>query len=508
MLWLGLAPLRRRRVNLAHARRLVTRALTVVGLVATVGCDGCSTTTSNPTDAGMDAPMTPFMDGGGTADPDQGILATHLDLAAAADGRMVVSGYAPGIPTDTDYGDLVVGVWNGESQSVAWDIVDGAPGAPYLADDTMPWRGGETDEGDDVGTYSAIATDGTEFVVLYHDASNDALKAAVGTPGGTWSTYVVDDEGQVAGLHTDLIHTPSGYVAVSTSLLPPASLPGRPTSRISVYTANDGPSDASAWSRADVVESSVPCRAAWCPEGSACSVEGECIMRTEDCSEDCGTGSLCLAGTCQDIVSSRFVEDYPPVYGLYLDVETTPSGLGLVFYDRPAGELVGVAFDGSSWGAPFVIDGASVGGSDAGFSASLVVDSAGVWHVAYVDGAAETLRYARVEGGTVMSRATVDDGYGTAANPNRDGKHLVGDDASIALGAPGEIRIAYQDATAGALRFASNSGGSDWTVRTVDDRGFAGFFTRQITVGSVSHIAYWWRGRQDPERNGVYVVNP
>ena len=446
------------------------------------------------------------MDGGPPgAALEPGLLATHLDMAAQADGTLVLAGYSPGNPPRTRYGDLVVGVWDSGAETVSWEIVDGAPDGPVTNE--PGWRDGVSAAGDDVGRWASIISVDGDVHVAYYDKTNGALKLASGTPGGSWAVHTVDDEGD-AGRYASLIATPSG-VAVSYLVTNVATAtPGKPTSAIKVATASGVPGGATDWTITEVYSAEIPCRFALCPEGVACVEDGTCQMEGTGC--DCASDEACIEGSCRATFTDDWVEAYPEAVGLYTSLANTSAGLGVVWYDRTAGNIWGSAFDGSTWGTPFLIDGYEVGEAfigDSGVGASLAVDSADVWHVTYVDGAEETLRYARIEGGTVTTEV-VDNGTTDGTTMHDDGRHLVGDDSSIVVTDGGEVRVAYQDATAGRAMFARRGGDGTWTLSVVDEDDVTGFFTSQVVIGTTSYVATWWRNDSSDNRgNGVRVVS-
>lgn len=463
-------------------------------VLAIAGCD-CG---SNPGPGDTGLPDGPLPDGEfpdgetpdtGPAGPlDPGNLATHLDMAVLSDGStLVLSGYNAGVPPSTRYGDLVVGAWNGTS--VDWESVDGIPDVPP-SNDPAGYRGGISDPGDDVGEYtSIIATTGDTLNVTYFDATNGALKFASGTLGGAWDIQTVDDEGW-AGQYSELTEYSGGLAAAYLAVMEPASLPGRPTSEVRVATA---PAGGASWTIARVGTAEIDCRPQFCPEGASCLENGQCVADPGD----------------DTPLDDPFIEDRPPAIGLFTRIAATPDGnLALVYYDRAAGNIMGSAFDGAAWGAPFLIDGYGAGDpdvGDCGVGASLAVDDAGTWHVSYVDGAEETLRYARVEG-TTPTTMIVDDGSTDGTNPHPDGRHIVGDDSSIVVTGSGEIRIAYQDATSQRAILARGPGDGTWAIQIVDMDDSAGYFTTQQLVGTTSFVAHWWRQQmRDMLGNGVRV---
>ena len=144
---------------------------------------------------------------------------------------------------------------------------------------------------------------------------------------------------------------------------------------------------------------------------------------------------------------------------------------------------------------------------DKGIGTSLDIDDAGNFHVAYVDGLDEAVNYVMVQGGTTPQAAeTVDDGLGMG-----DGVHLVGDDSDIVVTPSGEVRISYQDATGGTLRYAigtPNGNAHDWTVTDVAQDAFAGAFSVQINNGGALQVLNWWRVASPNALGDVALVTP
>jgi len=285
--------------------------------------------------------------------------------------------------------------------------------------------------------------------------------------------------------------------------------PGQPTGVVRVATASGVPGAATDWTVGEVLSKAIPCRFELCPEGAACVEDGMCMAETSDCGE-CGSDEACVGGSCSAIFTEDWVQAHPEAVGLYASLAETSTGLGLVWYDRTEGNLWGSAEDGGTWGEPFLIDGYGVGDSfigDSGIGASLAVDASDVWHVTYVDGAEENLRYARVEGGTVTTEI-VDNGTTDGSTMHDDGRHLIGDDSAVVVTDGGEVRVAYQDATAGRAMFARRGGDGSWTLSVADEGDFSGFFTDQVLVGGTSFVATWWRNdSEDARGNGVRVVS-
>ena len=445
---------------------------------------------------------------------DPGILATHLDTVLDSAGTVYISGYSPGDPRGENlYGDLVFGVWDGAE--VEWDIVDGAPSMP-ITNVPTGYRGGVSDPGDDVGRWTSIAMAGDTFLISYYDATNGALKLAVGGPGG-WDTHTVDDQGD-SGRYSSLVITPDGvpviaYLRIEAS----TATPGQVDSSVMVATANiaspSGPTD---WTVTQVATGPMACRPAFCESGATCLASGQCVTPTSDCAADCGSGNACFNGSCTETIPTGYVEDLPPALGLYTSLAVDPTGgLALVYYDRSAGNVHGARFDGATWGTPFLIDGYGamedfVG--DCGMGADVAVDSAGLWHVAYIDGTEETLRYAQVQSnGTIVAPGpeVVDDGSTIdGATRHTDGRHIVGDDAPNVVLEGGGVRVAYQDSTIQNLVVAVRPpGGGAWGIRHIDEEGSTGYWVDQEVFGTTSYLTTWWRARDGRSTsNGIRVL--
>jgi hypothetical protein len=188
--------------------------------------------------------------------------------------------------------------------------------------------------------------------------------------------------------------------------------------------------------------------------------------------------------------------------------------VGIVFYDRIRGNLHQSQKIAGKW-TTVLLDGQTPGdpGSDTGdtgIGASLAIDAKGDWHIAYVDGIKESLKYMKVIGGTMpQSPEIIDDGKKPDGTQNADGSHVVGDDSSITVSSTGEIRVAYMDATGGKLRIATRAAAGGWTRKEVAQAGlFAGYFSQQITAGGKPLIGNWWRTGGAKTAGDVSFVSP
>ena len=220
--------------------------------------------------------------------------------------------------------------------------------------------------------------------------------------------------------------------------------------------------------------------------------------------------------TCTNIMDDTFIDTYPDAYGDYISIAEGPKGLGIAFYDRLHGNLVGAANTSGDW-TTTIFDGetgsrttnppTAMDTGDVGVGASLFIDTTGDWHVSYVNGFTEALQYIKVTGGTTPGTPeVVDNGQGIGGTPFSDGQHIVGDDSTIHVDENGVVTIAYQDATVGTLHVASGalveSGTHTWTVTAPSQPGrFAGYFAQ--SVPGTPMFSNWWR-TSDQANGAVY----
>ena len=243
----------------------------------------------------------------------------------------------------------------------------------------------------------------------------------------------------------------------------------------------------------------------------ACAL-GVCAVDTEDCAESCEDGSLCVAGSCEPLLPDPYIEDLTKATGLHNAMAVSPSGdIAYVFYDRSSGNLYGSLREEGSFTAPRLIDGLArqdpfVG--DSGIGASIAADASGTWHLSWVDGGEEALRYTTMSpSGQVATPETVDDGSTDGTNRYFDGRHIVGDDSSIAVAESGEVRVVYQDTTDGTAMLATKRPGQSWTLEVIERFGHTGYWLDQVVIRNRSFVTTWWRGlAPDLNDSGLTVL--
>jgi len=504
-----------------HAR---IAPLAVLAFASTwAGCN-CGTETTPSTAGGSTGSSTTGTGGSDLPGLDQGLIGAYTSVAVAGK-TLWVAGYAEADwDNGNSYGDLVVGKWNGKN--VDWVAVDGVPAEPAPDPKTINvhgFRGGQTESGDDVGIWTSIAVDSAgNPAVAYYDRGNMALKLAR-LEGEKWTVSTVDGKaGADIGRYAKIVALGSGFV-IAYSTLAPGGDSGALVSTIRVATSKNQKPGASDWTFEEAVTNKkTPCRPVLCGTGTVCLADtGTCAAELDKskCAPACGSGKSCVdssgAPTCATTVAGSKIDSYPEAVGDYISISPDPKGtIGIAYYDRIHGNL-GVASHASGAWVSKVVDGEDTAGKDTGdvgVGASLFIDASNDWHLAYVDGLAESLRYVKLTGGTKVGvPEVIDNGLGVGAVPFADGQHLVGDDANLVVSAGGEVRVSYQDATAGKLHYAVGSVAADkhtWKVAEIAQENFAGAFSRIVEVDGKLQLVNWWRASIPNVVGDVAVVSP
>jgi hypothetical protein len=461
-----------------------------------------------------------------------GLVGAYTSVAVTTDGSTAwVSGYNE---ADYDgsgsYGDLVVGKYDSAKKQVAWTTVDGTDPAEMVdptITDASSWRGGKSKPGDDVGLWTNIQLIADKPVVTYFDVTHGALKFA-SFDGSKWATHQVDQKAKaIIGKYAKMVVIGGKPVVAYLSMEPAAD--GGVTSKVRVARASKAvPAAAGDWTFEDVNTAPAPCRASFCATGMKCNaVTGKCETPATTCSPKCSGSDECFTGAmgaaCAASNGVAKVDAYADATGLYISAAVTSKGdIGLVYYDRLRGNLWKAEKNGSSWKNDLVdgmipgMAGMEPDTGDTGIGASLFIDTKGDWHISYVDGLKETVRYLKLTGGAAPTSypppaKTVDDGKpAMGAMTAGDGNHVVGDDSNLWVDPMGVVHITYMDATSGHLRAATlPAGGMSFTVKEVPlDAKFAGYFSQQFQLGGKLTVAHWWRVGGKATSGDVAFVNP
>ncbi len=572
---LGAAFFLRRRTSAATLRGRAARlAAPLLGGAALAGvallASGCSCSeTPTAEEPKPDVPTPPATGPTGKLVP--GVIGAYASAAVASDGTVYVSGYSDtgatvslttevSVDETHNFGDLVFGKWSGDH--VDWESVDGVPkdGDPQVTvyGETPGFRGNITEAGDNVGLWTSLALSASgEPRIAYYDVKNRALKFAMRKTDG-WEIHTVQKKIQSdLGRYAKLLLVDGkpviAYLAIE------GSAEGPVTSSVRVARAKVGaPTKASDWEFEEAfAPASTPCRAHLCPTSMKCrastlhcerTVDGCDLSSGQGCFPADGAGGAAgaagasgeagtagTAGTAgagggaggtpsgappvaDEVLSKTYADTYPEATGLYVSLAETATGLGIVFYDRYHGNLVAVRKDGDTWQTPLLLDGETlVDGKrndtgDVGIGASLFIDAAGDWHVAYANGIDESVRYVKVAlGATPGAVELVDDGRGA---PGTGIKGIVGDDTAITVDKDGSVHIAYQNATTGELRWATGAPNGDahsWQTKVVSVAGFAGAFNQILSLGGERKVMTWSRtytAERPSARADVTFVKP
>ncbi len=507
---LALVVLRRRGFAFGDAsRRVMTRAGLAIGAIGAVaatsqGCacgseadpqTGCGSDCNQPCETGLP----------------KGQPGAYLSVAKSKDGSIWAAGYNDSLLSEADallWGDLVVGKYDLGKQEVAWETVDGIPAR---TDGTCPafepygWRKGETDSGENVGRYTSIQiSTNDQPMVSYYDDTNHRLKFAINDGG--WKVSVLKEQpGADIGKYSKMLLV-DGKPVIAYMHLEPGN-GGRTRTKISLARARvespHGPED---FEFQDIaVDEEGPCRANACTGGEACVKEtGSCAKTVSGCQPACGDAEACVTkdnkATC--VAKMGAIETYPRALGPYISLAHGPQGLGLVAYDGYHGNLVAFMDNGAVPWERVILDGetgkradnTAIDTGDVGIAASLAIGSDGKWHVSYVNGLDETLRYISMTAGKPGKSEIVDDGTTVDGKPHADGKHIVGDDGAIRVDGD-VITIYYADSSSLGLRRAVGTSASPtshkWDLRSVkQDNRWVAF--PQFVPGE-DKVAAWWR---------------
>lgn len=217
----------------------------------------------------------------------------------------------------------------------------------------------------------------------------------------------------------------------------------------------------------------------------------------------CSDSQACVTkdAQAQCLAKMGSVETYPRALGAYLSLASGPAGLGAVLYDGYHGNLVALMDRGTVPWERAILDGetgnradqTAIDTGDVGAAASLAIGPDGTWHVSYVDGTDETLRYVSVVNGKPTRPEIVDDGTAVDGKSHADGKHLVGDDSSIRVDGD-VVTIFYADSSSLGLRRAVGRGGAparEWSLHSIPSESRWLAFPQAIP--NDDRVAVWWR---------------
>ncbi len=398
---------------------------------------------------------------------EQGFIGEYLDLAVSPDKSMAaIAAY------NATYGDLMVGVVAGDD--VSWSYVAGVPDDGDIEGSLNGPRGGNADEGDDVGQYPSIAfdADGNAHVAFYARTGDGARSLHYGrgaSDGAAFSwTFAVLDETSRAGHYTDIEIAPTGEPVIAYAVPSIRLEEGSFESQIRVVRADTAAAEN--WSEPTVLVRSTldaPC-------GNSCVGSQECRLDTNECSRperssscdpECAEGTSCFENEDGTKVCSETgppVAGIPVLYygiGIFLDAEFVGDRYAVAFYDGTSGNLGYASTDPTTLAevSAVIVDGEVAGEEgagpvdtgDVGWYPDLAVGPEGGAVVSYMDASMGSLRVADIDAGEILP---VDDGV-RCYEPDPDSgeclqplRLLVGYDSAIA-GDESGMHVVYQDAT-------------------------------------------------------------
>ena len=405
----------------------------------------------------------------------------------AADGsRVLVATY------DQDLGDLVV-VDATDPAAPHPVAVDGLPPGVTPTHDPKGYRGGIEGAGPNVGAWTAIGIQDGLARVAYQDRDAFALKYAVESAPGVWTSYVVDEDGASDGVeigaYASLAFDSNGHAAIAYVAEHVTSATGQLVTELRLARAASRSPGANDWTTTVITSGAGTC-ADRCGTGTACvtGTAGEsCAAVTTDCTVACAAADVCIAGTCTKPIADPMLETIGSGPGLFASLVVLPDGrLAVAFYDMP-GHALALAVESAAASSTFTLtplDAPATG--DRGLFASAAVDAAGVVHVAYQDAITDELLYTTYSSATaaVGTPEVVDDGVRAG-----DRTHPVGAGASIYLTAGGPA-IAYQDGLTADVDVATRTG-STWTHAAVAATPLLdGFHIATTTAHGAPYLAW------------------
>jgi hypothetical protein len=429
-----------------------------------------------------------------------GFYGRWLDVAEGG-GVRAVSAY------NQTYGDLMVGVISG--QDLKLSFVDGAPATGMITGALDGPRKGVKDAGDNVGTHTAIAVgdDGT-LHVLYRDVDNKALKYARGTKKGEGYDFAIaalDTNGEPA-LWTDAV-IKDGVLHV-VYMAPQVQAMGGAWAGELRYLALDpalAPDAQTAQPSVLLTGGAVKPCATECAGTKVCfPAIGECRDADAGCAAACSDGFACLAGSCEPTFNTAAPTSMAPVAAQFMELSATPTGLLLVFYDHTRGEIGWMRYTNGAWE-----DMPEYLGKPSGPYASGLVDSSGIFHLAYmVEAAGGALVYEQLGQGV---REVILDGLRDTGAQWLMAR--VGEDVHLRMDAQNRAAVIFQDATLHQLRAATRTAAGQWMPQTLAEPGMTytgahGFYAGALRSSGPSVALEYVINNQAQPTGGALVAHP
>jgi hypothetical protein len=313
--------------------------------------------------------------------------------------------------------------------------------------------------------------------IFYRHTTDNVMKYARGTGSGSdWTFETRNFDSENAGFYPDaIVVNGTVHVVYLADNIGVAGAGYQSELRHATFSASDAFSTVSA--TPDLIHTgpaSHPCGGR-CGTGEQCFVAAStCARPASDCGS-CADGTACYEGASAATHSTR-PESYRTTTGLLNQLQSTPDGLILAFYDHSQQSVAHTRFDGTSWSAPDYL------GTLSGPYVSALVDAQDNVHLAYMNPSNKRLVYQPPTGPV----ETIADGLrdSTAGWIVND----IGEDVTLRSGNNGEMLAVYHDATRHILYVATRSAAGSWTSEVLAGRdpftGSHGFYATLLRLPS------------------------
>jgi hypothetical protein len=231
---------------------------------------------------------------------------------------------------------------------------------------------------------------------------------------------------------------------------------------------------------------------------------GECRDADAGCAAACSDGFACLAGSCEPTFNTAAPTSMAPVAAQFMELSATPTGLLLVFYDHTRGEIGWMRYTNGAWE-----DMPEYLGKPSGPYASGLVDSSGIFHLAYmVEAAGGALVYEQLGQGV---REVILDGLRDTGAQWLMAR--VGEDVHLRMDAQNRAAVIFQDATLHQLRAATRTAAGQWMPQTLAEPGMTytgahGFYAGALRSSGPSVALEYVINNQAQPTGGALVAHP
>lgn len=385
--------------------------------------------------------------------PDGDVGTPHILLDVS--GRTVLVGYS------RTYGDVVVA--DADTSPVRnYRYIAGVPtGAPLLGGPSGP-RGGVAEVGDDIGAELAAAVDNAGILhIVARDVTHGALLHIFGAVDGPFQTEVLDSSDDAGHYPSIFIDSNNRLVIVHTAGRTSA---GRSEVRLlAAPRANASVNEYRRYTLRQNNRAEAACQGG-CPDGQVCPALPEnapantvatCVAETAGC--DCGSGTVCVGGSCVEEATAAPADDALSLDHLSLAGHSSnPNGMALFGHDGRRKALIGIRqtggdlFAGTATFAETAVLSANNAASDPGHRPSAVKVVSGAFTVFTVDPQTRDLVLTDLNANfSSPNTRVIDDGLRVHPSGATD-NHVI-DVPALHAASDGSMTLAWQDGTDGSL---------------------------------------------------------